>query len=277
MISLGPFYVLKNYVDKVFHTCSALEKKIELVVQSSLLQLGAACTANILFQGVMGSFAVATSVHFFTTFAAAVFAALLVVCIVGRVFGGGMIRGSSLERIAACLEDFGGRLARVSLLNTLTLKLNHYIHEGGHALAALMSFVKANPRITATWRGGFTVCAISHGLTLFGKFLGEHGSLLFFAAGGLIATVLCATGEFACAHWLKDNYPMLSELLTCHGLSQLAEAGVYGFSAFFTNVNNMEHDFIRIWTEGGVHPAISLALILIPPFLIPWAWKKLHG
>jgi hypothetical protein len=157
-----------------------------------------------------------------------------------------------------------GHLARLSLINTLTLKLNHYIHEGGHAGAALLSFVQAKPVITANSIFGQTECTLTHGLTSFGKLLGKERAKLFVTASGLIVPILCAMAEFAAAHQLK-HHSTWHQLLHYHGISQVAELLFYSLSALWASPDRLDHDCIRLWKMGNIHPLIPMTLMIALP------------
>lgn len=162
------------------------------------------------------------------------------------------------------LEKGLGHLGRFSLVNTLTLKLNHYIHEWGHAGAALACFKKAEPVVIANSIFGHTEYNISYGLTRLGTLLGKERSRLVVTASGLAMPVFCAMAELLAAHRLK-RHPKWQLLLRYHAISQLAEVFFYGLSSFYANRGKECHDFIHLWNKGGIHPIIPITLEIALP------------
>ncbi len=158
-------------------------------------------------------------------------------------------------------------IARPIFINTATLKLNCLIHEMGHACAASLLFVKANPEITATFTTGRTAYAVSYGLTALGKVLSRSSALLAITAAGLLTPSLCCIAEFAFAERLITYHPQLSAFLIDHGLSQLAQTLLYGMTTFFASNSDLQHDFINLWQLGGLHPMILLLLIVGLPLM----------
>jgi hypothetical protein len=177
-------------------------------------------------------------------------------------------------------------------VSALVLKLNIYIHEYGHVLAALLCFINANPVVTAAFDSAETYYVTSYGLTLFGQLLGEHNAILFVTTAGLVAPVVVTIAEFAIAQLLKGNYPKFSELnalisrrnytqigkevfkgvkaftseyLTLHGMTQLAKGTFYCINTFDSNNPQLADDYYRLWKVGNIHPLVTLAALTIIP------------
>lgn len=148
---------------------------------------------------------------------------------------------------------------------SLSFRINNFIHEYGHYIAARLSFIDAKPEVFVNYNQGATSYIISNGLTRFGRFLGEQRALLFITAAGLMTPIFCTIAEFAMAHGLYDSCPDLSEFFIDHGFSQLASAFYYGASAFFSYEGQLENDFILLWQIGEIHPLISITLMLAVP------------
>lgn len=174
-------------------------------------------------------------------------------------------KGIEKERMQAVQK-----LSRISIVNTVGLAgPNIVIHESGHALAASALFKNAQPLIEIDpFNGGATSYAISYGLTRWGNFLGQRQAMLVIAAAGLIASTIFALFEFGLAHKLQHSYPLLSQYLNLHGISQILNEVIYGLTAFFADKIELGHDFIYLWQMGEIHPLIPIALIIaIPLFL----------
>jgi hypothetical protein len=175
---------------------------------------------------------------------------------------------SSIGSLASSLADF-------SIVNTLTLQASLYIHEAGHAIAAITCFIQANPTVLVKWASGLTQYNISFGLTKFGGWLGEQTARLFITAAGLFTPSLFALAEFSLAYGLHNSYPWISDMLNYHGLSQLLNVGLYGISALFTSKMAL-NDFSYLWFVGQIHPAIAVALLVGIPVCAFLAFKYLE-
>jgi hypothetical protein len=162
------------------------------------------------------------------------------------------------------IEKSLSHLARFSLVNTLSLKLNHTIHEWGHAGAALTLFRKAQPIVTAHTFFGHTEYSTRDGLVGLGKCLGKERAKLCVTAAGLSVPILSSVIELAIAKRL-NHYPKSQHLLCYHAISQLAELFFYGLSAFYADKTRESHDFIHLWKRGGIHPIIPLTIIVVLP------------
>ena len=174
-----------------------------------------------------------------------------------------------VDKVATGIADF-------SIVNTLMLKASTYIHEAGHALAAMACFVNASPQIIVKWASGLTEYNISYGLTRFGTLLGEEASRIFVTSAGLFTPALFAIGEFALAYGLHDKLPEVSDALNYHGLSQLLNLGLYGLTAFTSSKMALAHDFIFLWHMGEIHPAVAIALLVGIPLCAFLAFKFLE-
>lgn len=259
-----------------FQTPKISYEKINLVVFSALAELSAALALNLTATTVLGIFMLPASAHFMTAacgLAGVVLGALLVVKIWQTCFPGQCTCQNVKINFAVHIENFSRSLARLSIINTTTLKLSHYIHEFGHAGAALLCYLQADPVVLVKWYEGMTSYNISYGMTKFGEFLGEHQAMLFVTSAGLFTPVVFAMGEFAAAHLLHESYPHMSEILNYHGIGQILSLALYGYQALGASKSILKHDFIRLWVMGGIHPVIPLALIIGLP-LCTWLALK---
>lgn len=238
--------------------------RIKIVGQRAFVQLAVSLSANIAFCCVFGSYMAPPGMTLLTVALGAVLTATLVTLTVKMIWCRCHPEGKPL--LPAWWDQWSGRLARLSLVNTLTLKLNRYIHEWGHAGAALATYQNAHPEVRVSFRQGTTTYAISHGLTRFRRFLGERGALVFTTAAGLAAPVLLAMAEFAAAHYLQEKQPIASELLQAHGASQLLDTILYtGWLAFQTSKEVTIHDSMMLWKVVGIHPAVTFASLVALP------------
>lgn len=245
---------IQSYLPKI-PLSDATITNIKMIAQKALLNLAVSLAANVAFITVFGIYA-PEIVMLLSSVLAAAFVAIAIQKIWTR-----FISGTSSPTWEIC----GCKIARLNLVNLMTMKLNRFIHELGHAGAALATYVKAQPEIIATIRNGSTSYYISFGLTRFGKFLGEQNAALFVTAMGLASPVLCAMAEFAISYNIYHDHPFLGDILTMNGLCQLLEGLIYGMSAFLSSKNDLEHDFINLWMTGDIHPWMPMALIIALP------------
>lgn len=265
----GRFYFIMDAISTHFPRCpsfnsirhwsSSFNDKIRSIAHSALTELSAALALNIAFNVAFGVIMLPPSTHLMT-----------VVC------GLAVIGLVAFKVMQACRSHFGvplkegaRSLARFSMVNTGLMKISLYMHELGHAAAAMLCFIQADPKIIVRGFEGMTEYNISYGLTSFGEWLGEQPALLFAASGGLISTVIFAVGEFAAAHALQEKHPIISEILTYHGISQILYLTLYGFSAFRTSKSHLINDFIFLWVRGGIHPLVPIGLVIAVP-LCTW-------
>jgi hypothetical protein len=170
----------------------------------------------------------------------------------------------------------------------LTLKLQIYIHEYGHMLAALLCFKDTNPIVEAGFLSGSTTFNMSNGLTSFGQLLEIKNVILFTSAAGLMAETITSIAQFAIVLLLKGDYPKISELinhvsnrdykqisavmsdglqafareyLTIHAITQCARMTLY----CVFEPDSLGHDFYNIWKVGNIHPLVTLAVLIVIP------------
>jgi hypothetical protein len=268
---------LRTYLSE--ETCHRITK----VVTSAFVELAGSLALNLTINAVFGYFFLPASASFLTVACAG--ALLIVTAIaIAKIWQSchpsperPPRTPSVMERTTSTIEDLGRGVARLSFVNTTTIKLSHYIHEFGHYAAALATYVNADPEIIVRWYEGVTRYNISYGLTKFGQWLGEDNALLFVTGAGLLLPGICAMGEFAVAHFLHENHPVISEALNYHGLSQILNVGVYGLSAFFTSKLILKNDFILLWVVGEIHPVIPIMLIVGIPLCEYLIFKYLES
>ncbi len=245
-------------------------EKISRIAHNVFLHLSVSLAINIAFDAAFGVLVLPLSAHVLTICCAAALAVVIALKVGKWAYDHFHVQPQKAATPAKHLptevvEDVSKGLSHFSIVHTLTLKLSTYIHEAGHALAAMACFVNSSPKIVVKWASGLTEYTISYGLTRFGSWLGEHASRIFVTAAGLIVPSLFALGEFAVAYSLRDKLPALSEGLNYHGLSQLMNTALYGISTFTTSKMVLAHDFVYLWHIGEIHPAIALALLVGVP------------
>lgn len=236
---------------------------IRKVVSPAFAELAAALALNITLSVVFGPFILPDSALFLTAACKCCFGALAVAKVVQNCLPQSI--KSHTVYFFALVEGFSRCVARLTLINTMAMPLTHLIHEAGHAGAALLCYLQAEPSITIKLYEGMTNYNISYGLTAFGKRLGEHESMLFVTAAGLAAPVLAAAGELSLSHLIENHYPLISEIISHHAASQYLNLFLYGYKSLNMNKMMLENDFIRLWTMGDIHPYIPMALICAVP------------
>lgn len=230
--------------------------KVCRIAKNAFTQASLSIAVNCAFRVTYGAFFMPQTVVLFTSLVSAGLVVLSIKGIWDRCYPKKTTESSKIDL-------FVSKIARLSIVNTLTLKLNHYIHEYGHALAAISTFLEAKPEIFANLREGRTSYVVSNGLTRFGKLMGEERSKLFVAAAGPFIAVACGMTEIIFSKFLGENHPLISELLNDHGFAQIVETILYGMSTFVTSKMNLGHDFMYLWQYGGIHPTIPLTLLFL--------------
>lgn len=143
-----------------------------------------------------------------------------------------------------------------------------WIHELGHASAAALLFKKPCINIKVIpYQAGSTSYSVSYGLTSLGKLIGQENSILFTTAAGIMSSTIFALFEFGVANGIKERFPILSEWMNYHAITQIFTDVIYGMSAFVTNRCDLSHDFIRLWNLGEIHPLIPIALMIALPVI----------
>lgn len=249
-------------------------------VESTTLSDKTKRAARIAFFEISLAFAV--NVGVMTFFAVPLTIGIMTNVLAGSIIGGIISTAIQIYRQRNCQNHAFSctqTIARASLANTVSLAgPNIAIHEAGHAVTALSCFSGAKPEIVIhPFAGGSTSYYISE-LTKFGSFLGKHRSLLLIAGAGMMASTVFAMFEFAAAHSVKDLYPTISEYMNDHAIFQILNEVVYGITAFFANKADLNHDFVKLWQIGGIHPLIPIALIIALPlteiFLLRFLERK---
>ncbi len=175
------------------------------------------------------------------------------------------------KKIMETCEKVSEWIAKTSIMYAALSKVNGYIHEGGHALAALACFVKAHPIITVDWLDGETVSNLSNGMTSFGKLLGKESSKLLIHGAGLFAQGLFSLGEFIVAHQLQETVPLASQALNYHAFTNLLSMGSHALDTF---INPDEpSDYIALSKLGNIPPALAIALFIGIPLCTYLGYK----
>lgn len=147
-----------------------------------------------------------------------------------------------------------------------------WFHEMGHALAARACY--QNPKTMVRIRsfsGGMTSYSSSGPMTFLGRFLGERRTLLAITAAGIGMTVLTASIALVCSQLLHEKKPVLADCLQGHAKAQLVQDIMYGFTSFSVSKADISHDFIRLWTIGGIHPLLPIIASVAIPSLALYA------
>ncbi len=240
--------------------------KISYVADHVFVQLGVALAVNLAFDFAFGILILPISAHLLTLACAASLVVVIAIKISKYIYEhcwNNSTDSPAVDSFPSKLPDAIGKgVAQFSLVNTLMLKASTFIHECGHAAAAVTCFVKASPKIIVHWASGLTEYNISYGLTRFGSLLGEEMARVFVTAAGLVAPALFALAEFCVAFGLHQNLPWLSDVLNYHGLSQLLNLGLYGISALASSKMALAHDFIYMWTFAEIHPLVLTTLLV---------------
>lgn len=232
--------ISKEAIDRVSHAALYVFKK-----------LATALVLNIAIRVTFATFLVPQGT-IITTLASLAFTTYLIIAIARKLLN----NQSSLPFLSG--------LARSTFVEAITMKMNNYIHEYGHAIAAQMTYLQASSKVFATHAEGSHSYTVSYGLSSFGQCLGEMRSRLFITAAGLLTPIFATIGEFAVAYSIFENGSEWRELLIDHGFSQLANTIFYGGSTLLGDMQ-LENDFFHLWLGGGLHPLVTLGLLLAIP------------
>jgi hypothetical protein len=276
-----PLHSCLNSFNRSNFVPSLIMEKIRNVANSAFIELSAALILNLSFEVVFGFSILPRSSNLLSDLCAK--ALLCIVTLKAFKLWKACFSPTKEEGVSqfpyslfTFVETSCQKLARLSIVNTATLKLSHYTHELGHAAAAISCYIKADPSITVRWYEGLTEYNISYGLTSFGEFLGEHHALLFVTSAGLIAPVICAMSEFAIAHYIRKKNPLICQLLNYHGVSQILNLVLYGYQSLETSKMMLRNDFIFLWQMGDIHPLFPMSLMIAVPLCELIALKYLE-
>lgn len=162
----------------------------------------------------------------------------------------------------AALRD-SEKIAEFSIVHLANVAMPYFwIHEGGHAAAALTCFQKANPKVRIKpFKYGVTEYAISNGLTKVGQVLGQKGSTVTVKIAGLVSSAIFSGVELVASRKIKHG-----AILEMHGLSQIVHEVLEGVRVFWINKNDPTHDLMALWQDEGIHPLLPLSLAIGPIF-----------
>jgi hypothetical protein len=151
------------------------------------------------------------------------------------------------------------------------------IHECGHAFVAWLLFKGANPKIEILPTGGGFTHIETGRLSRWGQTLGRGRSLNVVSAAGAAFAILESIFLLAYAHHIKDSHPELRLYLACSAIVRVIHHIFYALSALVVQPGSLEisdHDFYRLWKNGGIHPALAAITMVAIPLLTQWAlWK----
>lgn len=151
-----------------------------------------------------------------------------------------------------------------------------FVHESGHALAALACYKGVKPKITIIpFVGGRTTIDVCQGLTRLGKLLGERGAKLAFTVGGASMSLMASLGGLTMARAIKDKHPNISDMFFMTSVCQVAREALYALSAYFVVGAPPSHDFIRLWMMTGISPLTATLFIVAVPLVHYFAMRRL--
>ena len=153
------------------------------------------------------------------------------------------------------------KIASFSLVNTFALSyFSIYIHELGHALAALTCF--NTPRIKiiiSPFFSGKTIYAVSYGMTKIGSFFGKERALLMITASGFVTSAtFCLLTTYA-SKTVKEWEVLLQNIALSQILSELIHA------VSFLVFDDMDgcHDLSYLYYFGNIHPLIPISFLTL--------------
>ncbi len=139
------------------------------------------------------------------------------------------------------------------------------VHEGGHFFAMLALMKEASIKIIIESEH-WSVEGTSIGLTKLGSMLGEDYSRRVIVAAGPMATSALSTIFFIGSCYF--NQRELSKTLFFVASFSLIRECNYAKSALTFNSDNplySNHDFVKLWKEGGIHPyAAMIGMVALP-------------
>ena len=153
------------------------------------------------------------------------------------------------------------KIASFSFINTFALSyFSIYIHELGHALAAITCF--NTPRIKiiiSPFLSGKTIYAVSYGMTRMGSFFGKERALLMIAASGF-----AASGTFCLLMtYVSKTVKEWEVLLQNIALSQILSELIHAVSILVFDDMDGCHDLTYLHYFGNIHPLIPISLLTI--------------
>lgn len=242
--------------------------KIRTYTLRVFIELGTSIALNC---GVMWFFAAP-----FTINALTVIAITSIIGVAAKIFFE-INFGHNDEDPDALMPVIGEMVSRTNLVNTAGLIYpNIWIHEAGHAVAAALCFKKPDIiMMVKPFTHGDTSFVTSNGLTTIGSYFGKYNAITLYRAGGLIGSTVFAMTEIAVAFFFKDKSPQVSLTLNCHAFSQIANDVLAGIAALISRGFNVRNDYLALWKIGGIHPVISMTLMVALPIILYCGLRQL--
>lgn len=153
------------------------------------------------------------------------------------------------------------KIASFSFVNTFASSyFSIYIHELGHALAAITCF--NTPRIKiiiSPFLSGKTIYAVSYGMTRIGSFFGKERALLMIAASGFTAS-----GSFCLLMtYVSKLMNGGGEVLQNIALSQILSELIHAVSVLVFDDMQGCHDLTYLYYFGNIHPLIPISVLTL--------------
>ncbi len=176
----------------------------------------------------------------------------------------------ALSRVSSRVCGFVARFGLIHLVHEIGVTT--FIHEMGHALAGAALFRGKRPNIQIELLGGGSTRTYSATLSRFGQMIGKERAKIALAAAGPMASVVFAMGMIGWASYQTDE--AAAERMRIHGAVQLGSDLVYAWGAIGLRNATTQNDFIALQRLGGIHPAVSLSvMVLLPTIQLLWIYR----
>lgn len=176
------------------------------------------------------------------------------------------INGAECQMIEERVLSNCQRVSEFSLLNVIAAGgVAMAVHEMGHYLAASILFREANAKISISpFQSAHTTFDLSAGLSFAGRLLGMHTSFSLLLAAGLLATTITATTLYVAARYLK-SHPDISSYVKMLACAQMLADISYGVLSLLEPEKMVSGDFWMLHCVVGIHPSVTIALMLALP------------
>lgn len=186
-------------------------------------------------------------------------------------FGYRILESSEMMRaqtpVHRCLQKVYTFLRAIGFGTVYSGTIDTVVHESGHALMARAVYQNADPKIVIKPFGSGETRYFVGTLSKLGLKLGANKAQLLVVAAGALAALSVSIVFITVAHCIGKEHAEIARYLNGMGFMSILNHGFYALSGL-SKTPPEGHDFADLWHTGGIHPAVSIAVLIgVPLFL----------
>jgi hypothetical protein len=156
-----------------------------------------------------------------------------------------------------------------SILALGLFNIQSFIHECGHAIAGriLLHHPKVTIKIIPFFGGSTKFIPMTP--SFIGQFFKAQRVFLMIAASGPLVSLGLSCSLLCWGIKKLEPYPKIGRLAVCAAIIDVLFHLHSAISALQISPTALQHDFVTLWTLGGIHPIVCISIMIgLPVFCI---------